>query len=326
MAWNDVELRHLQAFLAVHRTRSFGRAADDLGYSQAAVSQQISSLEKAIGARLFERPGGPRPVVPTDAAAELLPHAHAVFAELARARTKLTEVDDGTRGRLVIGAFESVSSSFLPTVVARLTIERPDVSLELVEEIHDHRPLIDRVAIGELDASFVPATVEHPDLRCIELLTDPYVAVLPAVWAPSFGIDDGSDRADGRRGAVTLPTVALAAIGPSPMVGHVDQDVCQATVNLALRAVGHPPRYVFRSSDNGTLQAMVRARLGVAVMPLMSIDVDDADIVLAHTDPPIPRRTISLLVRDGPLRSAALTGFVEIVEQVAREQAGRLDV
>ncbi len=322
MAWTDVELRHLQAFLAVYDVRSFGRAAERLGYSQAAVSQQISTLERVAGARLFERPGGPRPVVPTDAAEELLPHARTVFDELNRAEIKLSEVEEGTRGRLVIGSFESVSSSFLPTVVARLTIERPDVSLELVEEIHDHRPLIDRVISGELDASFVPTPVEHPQLRSIELLNDPYLAVFPTVWAPRFGLDLDSGADVGER----LPTVDLEAVGRSPMVGHVDQDACQATVNLALRAVGQTPRYVFRSSDNGTLQAMVRARLGVAVMPLLSVDTDDADIIVAHTEPAVPRRTITLVVRTGDLRSAALAGFVEIVEQVAVEQRGRLEV
>ena len=59
--WNGLELRHLVALVAVADAGTISRAADELGYTQSAVSQQIAALEKAVGTSVFDRPGGPRP-------------------------------------------------------------------------------------------------------------------------------------------------------------------------------------------------------------------------------------------------------------------------
>ena len=58
----DIEIRHLTALAAVAAERSFGRAAERLGFTQSAVSQQIAALERVVGEPVFDRPGGPRPV------------------------------------------------------------------------------------------------------------------------------------------------------------------------------------------------------------------------------------------------------------------------
>ena len=58
--WLGIELRHLLALEAVASEGSFGKAATSLGYTQSAVSQQIAMLERIVGQRLIERPGGSR--------------------------------------------------------------------------------------------------------------------------------------------------------------------------------------------------------------------------------------------------------------------------
>ena len=73
--WLGVEVRHLAALRAVAEEGTFGAAALKLGYAQSAISQQIAALERHVGRRLFDRPGGSRPVVLTRAGELLLGHA-----------------------------------------------------------------------------------------------------------------------------------------------------------------------------------------------------------------------------------------------------------
>src|SRR4051812_40211153 len=116
--WLGVELRHLAALQAVAQAGSFGRAAQRLGYTQSAVSQQIAALERVVGERLIERPGGPRPVTLTEAGRLLLAHADAIVARLKAAQADMAALREGEAGTLRVGTFQSVGARVLPAVMA----------------------------------------------------------------------------------------------------------------------------------------------------------------------------------------------------------------
>ena len=120
-SWLGVELRHLAALEAVAREGTFGRAAAKLGYTQSAVSQQIASLERSVGERLLERPGGPRAVSLTEAGELLLRHAEAIVARLDAARADMASLRAGETGTLRVGTYQSVGARVLPAVMRRFT-------------------------------------------------------------------------------------------------------------------------------------------------------------------------------------------------------------
>ena len=295
-----VELRHLQAFLTVAELRSFGRAATALGYTQGAVSQQIGTLERTLGVSLFHRPGGPRPVELTEGGRILRGHATAVIDRLRCAAADLAGLRQGTRGRLAIGAFQSVAVSILPQVVQRLAAERPDVELELYEH-DDPDELIAGLDRRSLDAAFLVDNLIEHDYPSATLLVDPYVAVVPA------GTHEPGTP------------VAMSRIAAEPLIGQPDTDACQLRATSGLRAHGYEPRYVFRSADNAIVQAMVRAGRGVAVLPRLAVDLDDPGVAIAPIDPPIPPRTIQLIWREYSDVEAAVRRFAELCIDVAAE-------
>src|SRR5919197_424332 len=98
--WLGLDLRHLVALKTIADEGAFGRAADRLGYTQSAVSQQIATLERVVGLRLIDRPGGPRPISLTEAGRILLRHAEAIDARLRAAKADMEALRAGEAGRV----------------------------------------------------------------------------------------------------------------------------------------------------------------------------------------------------------------------------------
>src|SRR6201993_1515200 len=132
--WLGVELRHFAALEAVARTGSFGRAARELAYTQSAVSQQIAQLERIVGQKLFDRPGGPRRVEPTKAGLQLLGHADAIVAQLDAARADMAALAEGAAGSLRVGIYQSVGAPPPPALVRRFRQQWPLVGVRVREE------------------------------------------------------------------------------------------------------------------------------------------------------------------------------------------------
>src|SRR5262245_22870931 len=89
LPWLGIELRHLAALLAVADEASFNRAADQLGYTQSAISQQIAALERIVGQRLVDRGTRGHRIKPTEAGRILLRHARSILGELSAAHADL---------------------------------------------------------------------------------------------------------------------------------------------------------------------------------------------------------------------------------------------
>lgn len=295
------EVRHLEALAAVAEEGTFRGAADLLGYSQAAISQQIAALESVVGTPVFDRPGGPRPVRLTPVGRALLRHARDILDRLDVALDEATQTAAGTGGRLSIGTFQSVSVELLPQIVGRMRTEIPDLQMRAIEE-DENEALLLGVQQGDLDLAFVAGPVSSPDLNVIELGIDPLLVVVPR----GVGFDDAS-------------SASLRDIMDFGLIGE-HHGSSQSYVEEGIRSHGVAPRYVFRTNDNGAMQAMVRNKLGAAIMPQLAIQLSDPEVLVLPTDPPMPSRSIVLVMPGGMGHSAAAEHFARVAVDVSTQR------
>lgn len=297
--WNSIELKHLRALSAVAATGTFWAASERLNTSLSTVSDHISSLEALVRERLVERSRGRRTVELTEAGRVLLGHADAIESRLRAAEADFHAYAAGLSGRLAVGIYQSVANKVLPEVMRRFQARWPDVDVRLKETDYDN-DLVEAVERGSLDLSFAIQPVPDGPFEVRELMQDPYVVVTAA----------GSPLADHRP--------RLAEMGSVPMIGY-QHGKHQDLAEDFLLAQGVRPRVVFRSNDNGTVQAMVASGLGFALAPLLAVDEKDPRVRVLQPLEPVPPRVLVVVWHRDRYRPPAAAAFVDTAIDVASE-------
>lgn len=302
-AWAGLEIRHLLALNAVVENGTFSGAAEQLGYTQSAVSQQVGTLERIVGTPLFERPGGPRPVRLTTAGQMLLIHARAVLARVNSAATDLRALSSGERGELRVGTLPSVGTKILPQLLGTFRTEWPGIEI-LLRESRDSADLIHAVETGEIDLTFIDiGPYDTGPLRVRSLLDDPMVFVAPA----------NAPEAKRR-------VVSIADIAHLPMIGTRNIG-CRQIIDNAFRQAPAPPKYVFRSDDTPTIQGLIGSGLAYAVLPLLTLDENDPNVALLPIRPDAPPRRLGIAWHPERRPTPALMPFIEAAAEVCRQLA-----
>ena len=305
---SGVEIRHLTALAAVAEEGSFRRAASRLGYVQSAISEQIAALERIVGQQLVVRSRGAGRVELTDAGELLLAHANAILARVKAAEADLGALAEGSAGSLRLGIYQSVGARVVPRLLPRYARDWPNVRV-LPQESPTDAGLFELVERGELELSFADLPLHPGPFESVELMDDPYVLVVPAssplAQAGPAGLDEIADL---------------------PLIGHWTCRVLPR-VEAELRAQGVEPNFVFRSDIIGTVQALVAAGVGNAIVPRLAVDFADEQVSVVDLAPDVPvqPRVIALFWHRDRYRSPAALGFVEAAREVCAQVTAELD-
>lgn len=188
----SIDPRQLASLLAVAQHGSFNRAAAARGISQPALSGSIAQLERRLAVPLLDR--SQRGSTLTPYGEILVRHAKAMFAVLDQADEEVRLKRLGIDGQLRVGATPSLVLKFLPTVIARLCREYPDVSISITEGLDDE--LMPALISGSLDIVFAPLSRTFPS---------PPEIIEEALFDDSFALGVGPKSGLARRKSITLP-------------------------------------------------------------------------------------------------------------------------
>ena len=146
-----LSLHQLRCFVAAYELQSFTAAAQELGYAQPSLSEQIRGLEGAVGARLFTRAG--RGVVPTEAAHALRPHAERTLSAAEQARAAVASVSALETGTVRFGIFGTARLYLGATLIADVLAGHPGLRVELIGQ--NSSEVVEELRRGRLEAAMI---------------------------------------------------------------------------------------------------------------------------------------------------------------------------
>ncbi|MFF2849381.1 LysR family transcriptional regulator [Streptomyces sp. NPDC058001] len=299
----DLSTPLLRVFVEVARLGSFTAAGPVLGYTQSAISRQISALEDEAGTVLFDRL--PRGVRLTEPGRRLLGHAEAVLDRLDTARRDLADLRELATGRLRVGAFATADAALVPRAVSAFRRGYPEVTVTLREGFTPE--LLALLAAGDADVAVVsypgPHHIDGFDLR--KLCDDYMYVALPA-----------DHRLAGAR------QLRLADLADEEWIAGSSRP--EDTLISSCLRTGFQPRIGFVARDWMAKQGFVAAGVGITLVPSLAADAVRPDIALALLHPDdIPPRQVYAATASGFTPSPATREFLALLGRRPHGPGGR---
>lgn len=248
----NLDIRQLRAFVTVAECGSFTRAAASLHLSQPALTVQIRKLEDALGLRLFDR--NTRMVALTRNGAELLPGLGRILRELDGVLAETRQLSTVERGLVRLALLPSFASGVLPEVIADFRARHPGIGFVIRDVIAS--AVAELVVSGEADLGLTGGAVSHADLEILLSGSDRMHAVYPEEH-PLAG----------------FATVGIADLAKYPLVLMDAATSVRQVVDRAFSEAGIAPRVGAEVTYMASAVGMVRAGLGVAILPGSAMEV-----------------------------------------------------
>jgi DNA-binding transcriptional LysR family regulator len=300
-----LDVRRLEVLKAVIDQGSFSAAADQLNFSQPAISREIAALEREAGVRLLERDA--RGTRLTQAGELLLEHAGPILNKVAAAEAQLTALQQLETGRLRLGGFASANAFLVPRAITRFTTDHPKIDLTLTPGPTQKN--LTALAAGDLDLALISdldrrRTDALEGLELEHLLDDEIFITLPE-----------THRLAQKK---TKPSVSLRELEHETWVEGGDPD-CLGPLERVVRLGGFEPRVGFRVDEWTGKQGLVAAGVGVMLIPSLALSTLRDDVCLRRLSPALPPRGIYAAYPTGGYRPPALDPMLDALRKATAD-------
>ena len=273
---------------------SFSKAADEMGYSQSAVSQMINSLEKELGLRLIHR--SRYGVTLTLEGKKLYPKIEQLLASYQSVIEESNEIRGLETGTIRMGTVSSVSVYWLPGVIKEFQKEYPKV--EFVIHQGDYTSIQEWIRNGTVDFGFLNPAASR-DIQTDIIKSGEMVAILPEHHE--------------------LAKEKILTLGQLSQESFILLEEGNYSEPLkAFEKEGLKPDIKFTIHDDYSIMAMVEAGLGVSILAELVLQRTNYKIAVRHTDPPV-YRTLAVGYKDKNLLPVAARRFIDCMKNVLNE-------
>lgn len=281
-------MNRYRAFLKVVEVGSYTRAAEILGYTQPALSQMITSLEKETGITLLYR--SRYSVRMTPEGEKLFPAIQKTVQQYDDLRRREDEIKGLDSGIVRIGTVSSVSCHWLPGIIRKFWETYPKVQLVLHQG--DYTSICDWVQTGTVDFGFAnPAAAKELEIQA--LWTDPFVAVLPKTHP-----------------LAQKDSVSLKELAAEPYL-MLEEGCCSEPME-AFRRAGITPNVRLAMHDDYSILSMVEQGLGYSILAELVLKKTAYDVAVLRIEEPV-LRNMALVMKDKRGLSAAARMFLRFI-------------
>ena len=248
--WWKMNLQHLNYFLAVARTSSFSRAAEEMHVTQPTVSSGVGDLERALGVKLFNRGG--RQVSLTMEGRTLVTYGMQIqdLVESTEDRLKRRDVLPGEGFQF--GAIDAAVSYLLPELLKDYIRAYP--SVEISVQVAPSRYLVEDLLLNRSEFGVISLPLSHPKIETVSIFGD------------SMPLVAGAGHAFVGRASVSLEEVALEPL----ILFHADS-VSRKIVDERFAEAGVSPSVVMEMRSPEAMRKLVEVGVGISFLPSLTV-------------------------------------------------------
>ena len=289
-----MDTRQLKTLVTIANNRTFAQAADIVGLTPSAVSQQIQSLEQELNTTLFDR--NSRPPKMTSSGLQVLELANEILK--LEGDTKASLRGEHVSGTLILGAVRSSALNLLPKAIVEMRTQYPALKTSL--RVSQSAQLIADVASGRLDAAVVAEHVSIPPaLRWSPFLKEPLWIISP----------EGETQTDPIKLLNTKPYIRFRS--DVPLANLIDTEISR---------LGVITQDIAEIDTIGSIVTCVEQGMGISVVPHVFLQDHNVQklIKLPFGKPQVHRR-IGLIERNPSSRSVIIAQLHELLAELSME-------
>lgn len=292
-----MQLHQLKYFVAVVKTGSITKAAEQCFISQPSISQQLAKLEESIGRKLFSRVKGK--LILTDPGQIFYEQACNILKNVEDAKRRVSDFDSSSGGSVNIGILPTLAPFILPTTLMALSKNFPEAVVTVREEISE--ALIAAAICGEIDILVEALPFDETCLNVEPLFSDTFY----------LAVNRNSPLAG-------MELVSLDTLGDMPFILLENIHCLTRQIEQYCFNERFMPKVVFQVSQLSTIKLLIELDYGVSILPAIAIDKDPGSCIryinLDSKGEP-PAREIVLAIRKDRYLSPAAKYFIAVMKE-----------